>query len=46
MNDTHPNVRGCSEFFSTQEIFDFVRKWTMTDHPGTAHAMDRGDIYD
>jgi hypothetical protein len=32
--------------FSTQQIFDFVRKWAMTNHPGTAHAMDRGDIYD
>ncbi|MFX0061039.1 MAG: hypothetical protein ACFFC7_02555 [Candidatus Hermodarchaeota archaeon] len=32
--------------FSTQEIFEYVRKWATTNHPGTAHATDRGDIYD
>ena len=32
--------------FSTQEIFDFVVNWAMINHPGTAHATDRGDIYD
>ncbi|MFX1253593.1 MAG: hypothetical protein ACFFCZ_18425 [Promethearchaeota archaeon] len=31
---------------STQEIFDFVHKWATINHPGTAHATDRGDIYD
>ena len=31
---------------STLEIFDFVRKWAIINHPGTAHATDRGDSYD
>jgi hypothetical protein len=30
----------------TQEIFEYVRKLATITHPGTAHATDRGDIYD